>query len=73
MNTVRRARGGGWGAVPLLIILTTGLFAAPSVPRAGAEDAQSFTAELVIHADHPGSTINRNIYGHFADTWEVHL
>ena len=29
--------------------------------------AQSITGEVVVHADQPGATINRNIYGQFAE------
>ena len=33
----------------------------------GAQTAQTFQATLVVHADKPGPTINRNLYGHFAE------
>jgi len=29
--------------------------------------AQPYQARLVVHSDRPGATINRNIYGHFAE------
>ena len=32
-----------------------------------AQTPQTFRATLVVHADKPGPTINRNIYGHFAE------
>ena len=32
-----------------------------------AQTAGSFEAALVLHADQPGSTINRNLYGQFAE------
>lgn len=36
-----------------------------SVPL--AQIAQPYQATLVIHAERPGTIINRNIYGHFAE------
>jgi alpha-N-arabinofuranosidase len=35
--------------------------------RVGAQNAQPYQATLVVHADQPGTTINKNIYGHFAE------
>lgn len=67
MNTVRMAIGEGWRAVLLIVILTAGLLAATAAPGARTENAEPFNAELVIRADQPKSTINRNIYGHFAE------
>ena len=64
MNTVRMAIREGWSAVLLVVMLTAGLLAAPGDR---AENAEPFNAELVIRADQPKSTINRNIYGHFAE------
>src|SRR6202048_4208049 len=32
-----------------------------------ARSSSAVHAELVLHADRPGPTINRNIYGHFAE------
>jgi alpha-L-arabinofuranosidase len=32
-----------------------------------AQNVQSYQATLVVHSDRPGATINRNIYGHFAE------
>ncbi|HYJ46242.1 MAG TPA: hypothetical protein VEV81_06475, partial [Pyrinomonadaceae bacterium] len=40
---------------------------APMSPRTLAQDAGPFKAELVIRADQPRGTINRNIYGQFAE------
>ncbi|HZB46261.1 MAG TPA: alpha-N-arabinofuranosidase [Pyrinomonadaceae bacterium] len=36
-------------------------------PRTSAQSAEAFGAELTIRADQPQGTINRNIYGHFAE------
>jgi alpha-N-arabinofuranosidase len=35
--------------------------------RALAQNAEPFAAELTVRADRPGATINRNIYGQFAE------
>lgn len=43
------------------------LMALPMVPFAQAQSNAPFKAELVIRADQPKGTINRNIYGHFAE------
>jgi alpha-N-arabinofuranosidase len=67
MNTVRTATREGWRAVLFVVILTAGLSAVPAMPGDRAENAEPFNAELVIRADQPKSTINRNIYGHFAE------
>jgi alpha-L-arabinofuranosidase len=32
-----------------------------------ADDVQTISAQLTVHADQPGATINRNIYGQFAE------
>jgi alpha-L-arabinofuranosidase len=37
----------------------------PSAPL--AQNAQPYQATLVVHTERPGATINRNIYGHFAE------
>ena len=39
----------------------------PSVPRTLAQDVKSFDASLVLRTDQPKGTINRNIYGQFAE------
>ncbi|PYT03231.1 MAG: alpha-N-arabinofuranosidase [Acidobacteria bacterium] len=67
MGTARIALREGWPSILLNVLLTTGLATAPPTPRADAQNAEPFKAELVIRADQPGSTINRNIYGHFAE------
>jgi alpha-N-arabinofuranosidase len=47
---------------------TTLLLAAAFAPTAArAQNAQPFRAELTVRADQPKGTINRNIYGHFAE------
>ena len=38
-----------------------------SVPRTLAQDVKSFDASLVVRADQPKGTINRNLYGQFAE------
>ncbi len=38
-----------------------------SVPRAGAQNPEPYKATLAIRLDQPRWTINRNIYGHFAE------
>ena len=67
MNTVRMALREGWQSTILTVLLTAGLTAVPATPRVRAQNTEPFKAELVIRADQPGSTINRNIYGHFAE------
>lgn len=65
---IDRKRWGEWLASTLsTVLLAVGLAAVPAVPRVRAQNAQAFKAELVIRADQPKSTINRNIYGHFAE------
>src|SRR6266566_5179728 len=39
----------------------------PLVPCAIAQEAKSFDASLVVRADQPKGTINRNLYGQFAE------
>ena len=51
----------------LTAALAAYLFAAPMTMHTNAQNAESFGAELVIRADQPKGTINRNIYGHFAE------
>src|SRR6267378_1715162 len=67
VNTARTALKEGWAAIVLTVLLVTGVAAVPEMPRTGAQNTEPFRAELVIRADQPGSTINRNIYGHFAE------
>ena len=49
------------------VLLMAGLAAVPAMLCAGAQNEQAFNAELVLRADQPGGTINKNIYGHFAE------
>ena len=51
----------------LLLPLCCMALLGPSVPRTLAQDAKSFEASLVLRADQPKGTINRNIYGQFAE------
>jgi alpha-L-arabinofuranosidase len=67
MSIVTRSLPECFASVLLTVLLTVGLAAVPLVPRGGAQNAESFKADLVIRADQPGGTINRNIYGHFAE------
>jgi alpha-N-arabinofuranosidase len=67
MNTFRTALREGWPSTLLTFLVTAGLAAVPAVPRAWTQNEGQFKAELVIRADQPKSTINRNIYGHFAE------
>jgi alpha-N-arabinofuranosidase len=67
MNTVRTIITEGWRAVVFVVILTAGLAAVLAMPGDRAQNAEPFKAEMVIRADQPKSTINRNIYGHFAE------
>jgi alpha-L-arabinofuranosidase len=48
------------------IFLTVAMFSAAAT-AVFASDAAPSANTLVIHADQPGATINRNIYGHFAE------
>jgi alpha-N-arabinofuranosidase len=57
----------GWLLILLTVLLTACIAAVPATPRARAQNAEPLNAELVIRADQPKSTINRNIYGHFAE------
>ncbi len=43
------------------------LMAALLAPAALTQNIEPFTADLTIRADQPKGTINRNIYGHFAE------
>ena len=43
------------------------LLVTPVSRRIVAQNAEAFKAELTIHADQPKGTINRNIYGNFAE------
>ena len=47
--------------------LTVSVMAALLSPGVIAQNAEPFKAELTIRADQPKGTINRNIYGHFAE------
>ena len=67
MNTARKTLREGLASTLLTVLLTAGLAALPSVPCLGAQNAEPFNAELLIRADQPKGTINRNIYGHFAE------
>jgi alpha-L-arabinofuranosidase len=51
----------------LLAVLLASLVTLPNPPRSFAQNAEPVRAELTIRADQPKSTINRNIYGHFAE------
>ena len=54
--------------VGTLVALLTASFVAVQNPlRTLAQNAEPFKAELTIRADQPKGTINRNIYGHFAE------
>jgi alpha-N-arabinofuranosidase len=67
VNTSRSAAREAWASTILTVLLTAGVAAVPEMPRARAQNSEPFKAELVIRADQPKSTINRNIYGHFAE------
>src|SRR6266446_1166183 len=67
MKTFRTVLREGCPSTLLTVLLMAGLAGVPAMPRAEAQNAEPFKAELVIRADQPGSTINRNIYGHFAE------
>ena len=61
---VRNARG------PLALLLLSLCCTAllwPSLPPVLAQDVKSFDASLVLRADQPQGTINRNVYGQFAE------
>ncbi len=51
----------------LKALAAVGIAAALLGSLAPAQDAGPLSAELVIRTDRPGETINRNIYGHFAE------
>jgi alpha-N-arabinofuranosidase len=48
-------------------ILAAFVVATPWQLNARAQSTEPFTAELTVRADQPKGTINRNIYGHFAE------
>lgn len=50
-----------------LSLMMTYLILSPVSLHALAQNAEQFQAELVIRADQPKGTINRNIYGQFAE------
>jgi alpha-N-arabinofuranosidase len=47
--------------------LTACLLTLTNTTSARAQSAESFKAELTVRADQPRGTINKNIYGHFAE------
>lgn len=49
------------------MILAACLMMVPMATHAPAQMAEPFKVDLVIRADQPQGTINRNIYGHFAE------
>src|SRR6185436_19720639 len=65
MNSVRTSLRRVWPSALLAVLLGAGLAAAPAVPA--AQNVEPLKPELVIRNAQPGSTINRNIYGHFAE------
>src|SRR5260370_42421272 len=62
-----------WLLSVLTIAVTACLVAAPVqlrdlvLPPALAQNGASFKADITIHADQPGGTISRNIYGSFSE------
>jgi alpha-N-arabinofuranosidase len=54
----------------LVALITAAVFSLAAllpVSYVQAQDARQFEATLVLHADQPKSTINRNLYGQFAE------
>jgi len=51
----------------LAALLLTCVLATSTLLRVEAQNAEPYQATLVVHSDRPGPTINRNIYGHFAE------
>ena len=51
-------------SLPLLLVFA---FCTPILKTASAQTPETNKASLVIHGDQTGPTINRNIYGHFAE------
>ena len=53
----------------ILSVLALAVILICSLPTSAplAQNTQPYQATLVVHADRPGATINRNIYGHFAE------
>jgi alpha-N-arabinofuranosidase len=49
------------------IFITLIILSMARITIAADTDAPPLAAQLVIHADHPAGTINRNIYGQFAE------
>lgn len=61
-----------WSFLKHLCVLCAATLAVCFIPtriaqHAQAQNSESNKASLVIHADQPKGTINRNIYGHFAE------
>ena len=63
MRIVQTALSARW----LLSVVAVYLIAASLSPRTPAQNIEPFKAELTIRADQPQGTINRNIYGQFAE------
>src|ERR1043166_4193605 len=61
-RTLPKDRRAVWFAALAICLLTTSI-----APRAHAQSSGPNRASLVIHADQPKGTINRNIYGQFAE------
>src|SRR5438132_12968851 len=50
-----------------LAVLATCSLSMSLAPRSQAQSTEPSRASLIIHADQPKGTINRNIYGQFAE------
>lgn len=53
--------------LPVAALLWSAAFAMDGSDGAWAQDATAYAATAVIHADRPGATIDRHIYGQFAE------
>jgi alpha-N-arabinofuranosidase len=65
-TTVRMALRGCRALATLSAVLVASLMMS-IMSDTQAQNTESLNAQLVIHADQPQGTINRNIYGHFAE------
>jgi len=63
----RRAQATRFRSIAALAAVAITLISTRDARYAGAQTTGPLKATVVVHADRPGSTINKNIYGHFAE------
>jgi alpha-L-arabinofuranosidase len=65
-NQFRRFLARNFSMLGLIVLVAT-VIGLPARPLAAAQSNEAIKAELTLRADQPGGTINRNIYGSFAE------